>query len=85
MTISFPPSLDRFVQQQVESGAYDTPVEVVRDALEQLQIKAEQREASLAWLRNAIQEGIDSGPPEQMDFDAIKRRGRERLAREHNL
>lgn len=37
---------------------------------------------TIARLRELIQEGIDSGPPEPWDADEIKRLGRERLARE---
>ena len=80
LTIALPPSLDAFVQQQVDSGAYGTPHEVIRDALEQLLIKAEQREASVAWLRNAIQEGIDSGPATPLDMAEIIRTARMEFA-----
>ena len=31
-------------------------------------------------LHALIQEGLDSGPSREIDFEAIKRRGRERLA-----
>ena len=76
LTLALPPSLDAFVRQQVASGAYDTPVEVIRDALEQLQIKAEHDEAKRAWLRAAIQEGIDSGPTMPLDMAEIIRAAR---------
>jgi antitoxin ParD1/3/4 len=36
MTIALPPELERFVSEQVASGAYPTPVDVIRVGLELL-------------------------------------------------
>lgn len=55
----------RFVENQVSSGRYATAGDVVRDALELMK----EREAKLAALRQALQEGLDSGEPQLFDFD----------------
>ncbi len=54
-----------FVRKQVARGRFGSTSEVVRAGLRLL----EEREAKLVALRNAIQEGIDSGPAEPFDFD----------------
>ncbi len=53
---------ERFVKKQIESGRYSSASEVVRDALRLLEKQEELREAQLNYLREKIQEGIDSGP-----------------------
>lgn len=54
-----------FVQEQVAEGRYGSASEVIRAGLRLL----EEHNVRLAALRNAIQEGIDSGPAEPFDFD----------------
>ena len=83
MNISLTPELDGFVRAQVEGGLYGSSSEVVRDALRLFQERLDERAAKLSWLRAEIQKGIDSGPSGPMDFEAVKRRGRERLALEN--
>lgn len=59
-----------FAQAQVRSGRYGSISEVVREGLRML----EERETRLERLRAAIQEGIDSGPPEPFDWDEFMSR-----------
>lgn len=82
MNVSLTPELDGFVRAYVNDGQYGSSSEVVRAALRLLRERDLERDAKLAWLRGEIQKGTDSGPPGPMDFAALKRRGRERLARE---
>ena len=58
MNVSLTPYFEEFVKQKVESGLYSSASEVVRDALRLL----DEKEKKLADLRQAIQEGLDSGP-----------------------
>jgi antitoxin ParD1/3/4 len=78
--ISLPPELEAYVDAKVASGEYAHASEVVRDAIRLAMRKEAEK---LEWLRNAIQEGIDS-PIVDMDedeiFEGVKRRGREALA-----
>lgn len=55
---------DQFIQTQVTTGRYKNVSEVIRAGLRLL----ENEESKVVALRNAIQEGIDSGIAQ--DFDA---------------
>ncbi len=55
----------RFIEQLVKRGRFDTTSEAIRAGLRLL----EEREAKLEAFRIAVQEGIDSGPAEEFDFD----------------
>lgn len=63
-----------FAQRKVREGRYASTSEVVRAGLRLLEAEEEKLEA----LRQAIQEGIDSGPGEPFDFEEFiaERRGR---------
>jgi antitoxin ParD1/3/4 len=54
-----------FIEAQVESGRYETASDVVRASLRLL----EEREAELAELRAALEEGERSGYGRPFDFD----------------
>jgi antitoxin ParD1/3/4 len=56
-----------FLDQQVASGWYQSASEVIRTGLRLL----EEREAQLARLRAALDQGEASGPPEPFDLDAF--------------
>ena len=53
-----------FIQKLVESGRYGSASEVIQDALR----LAEERDAQIKALDQAIQEGLDSGPPQEFNF-----------------
>lgn len=64
-----------FVEDQVTAGRYGNASEVIRAGLRLL----EEREAKLKALRQAIDEGLQSGPAEPFDVDAfIAEKARER-------
>ena len=80
MNVSLPEELAKFVKDKVSTGRYGSSSEVVREAL-RLMEKTERREAErLALLRHAWKEGIDSGDAAEIDFAALKKEGRARLA-----
>lgn len=58
-----------FAEQQVKEGRYGSTSEVVRAGLRLL----ENYEAKLHELRQALQEGIDSGPATPLDMEEIIR------------
>lgn len=72
------------VKEAVSSGRYASSSEVVREALREWQIRQPLREAEIERLKEAWKEGIQSGTPRTLDFEEVKRRGRERLARGPN-
>lgn len=81
LNVNLPPELEALVREKIASGHYQSESEVVCDALRLMEARDEGYEARLAWLRQEFQAGIDSGDAGELDMEAIKRRGRERLAR----
>ena len=70
----------------IEEFLYKNIVESTNDAvvyaLWLLHSEVNLQEVNTEKLRALIQEGLDSGPATQMDFEALKARGRKRLAEE---
>jgi antitoxin ParD1/3/4 len=56
-----------FIETQIAQGRFGSASEVVRAGLRLL----EERETQLQRLRQAIKDGIDSGPAEPFAFDAL--------------
>ncbi len=80
MNVSLTDELANFVKAKVSAGRYSSSSEVVREAL-RLMEKVEAREAEkLTYLRQAWQDGIDSGDAGELDFKALKEEARARLA-----
>jgi antitoxin ParD1/3/4 len=80
VSIALSPEMVAMLKGAVASGQYASASEVVREALREWQLRRPLREAEIERLRKAWQEGIESGPSRPLDFEEIKRRGRERLA-----
>lgn len=53
---------ESMMRELVDSGRYASQSEVLRDGLRLLEEREEQRKAKLAALREAIREGVESGP-----------------------
>lgn len=64
-SISLGNYFESFVQSQINEGRYKNASEVIRAGLRLL----EERENKVQALKNAIQEGIDSGINEDFDAD----------------
>lgn len=60
-----------FIKALVESGRYASASEVLRDGLRLVEEREQLRAIKLEALKAAIQEGIDSGPPEPWDIEEI--------------
>jgi len=80
MNISLTPQLEELVKGKVESGFYNSASEVMREALRLLEERDQLRELRLEELRREIRKGLDSGAATSLNLDAIKGRGRRRLA-----
>jgi antitoxin ParD1/3/4 len=77
MNVSLPDELANFVEAKVSGGRYASPSEVVGEAL-RLMAKLERQEAEkLGFLRQAWQDGVDSGDAGELDFAELKREARE--------
>jgi antitoxin ParD1/3/4 len=66
-SIALGPELEAYARRKVESGEFGSTSEVIRDALR----RAAERDAKLAALDRALQEGLDSGPAVPWDLDAF--------------
>lgn len=71
---------EEFVRGLVASGRYASASEVMRDGLRLLEERENLREAKLAALREAIRDGIESGPSEPLDMNAILEEARQQYA-----
>jgi len=57
MNVSLTPELERFVDQKVKQGLYNSASEVVRDGLRMLTERDQERKAKLDALRHAVAKG----------------------------
>lgn len=80
MNISLTPHFEALVKAKVESGLYNSASEVMREALRLLEERDQLRKLRIEDLRYEVQKGIDSGEATALDIEAIKARGRQRLA-----
>jgi antitoxin ParD1/3/4 len=60
MNVSLTPELERFVQEKVQTGRYNSASEVVREALRVLHEREQLREIQIQELRNKIAQGLAS-------------------------
>ena len=81
ININLTPQLEAMVRDKVAGGLYGSASEVVREALRLMQEQDQLRAIKLGQLRADIRAGIESGSAGELDVAAIKRRGRERLAK----
>lgn len=79
MHVSLTPQLEEIVKRKVDSGLYNSSSEVVREAIRLLDERDRYQEMKLEALRHEIQLGLGSGESRPVDFEDIKKRGRERL------
>ena len=78
MDISLTSQLEKVVREKVASGLYNSPSEVVGEALRLLDDHHRLRQIKLERLRNDIQEGLDSGESAPLDIEEIKAEARKR-------
>lgn len=50
---------DRLIEKAVASGRYGNASEMIRDGLRLLELREQQEQAKLKWLRSAVKEGLD--------------------------
>jgi antitoxin ParD1/3/4 len=71
-SIALSEHFQEFIRDQIASGEYETASEVVRDGLRLL----ERRKKAVDPIQAALNEALASGPAEEFDFAAFKRRMR---------
>jgi antitoxin ParD1/3/4 len=70
--VSLTPELERYVQEKLETGRYQSASEVMREALRALEREEHQYEVKLAALRTAIDQGDASGIAEGNPFTRVR-------------
>ena len=80
MNVNLTPELETLVRRKVASGLYGSASEVVRDALRLMDEQDQLRAVRLEQLRQDVRQGLESGPGEAWDPDALKQKARALLA-----
>ena len=78
MNVNLTPQLEELVRSKVDSGLYTSASEVVREALRLMDEQDRLREAKLEQLRSDVRRGLDSGPSESWNAEAVKGKARAR-------
>ena len=73
MNVNLTPQLEELVRNKVASGMYTSASEVVREALRLMEEQDQLRAMRLDQLRADIRKGLDSGPGERWDREALER------------
>ena len=78
MNVNLTLELEEMVRRKVASGLYNSASEVVREALRLMEQQDQVRAVRLEQLPADIRQGLDSGPGEPWDAEALKRQARAR-------
>jgi antitoxin ParD1/3/4 len=73
------PELGSFVEQLIDAGRFTSQSEAVRAALRLLEDEERLRDMKLEALREKIQEGLESGEPEEWDIEEFLENARTRF------
>lgn len=82
MQITLNSHYEMLLQNKLATGLYESVNEILQEALGLLEERDQLYELQLTNLRNEIQQGINSGEATPLDIEAIKTRGRIRLAQQ---
>jgi antitoxin ParD1/3/4 len=80
MNVNLTPELETLVRRKVASGLYTSASEVVREALRLMEEQDQMRAVRLEQLRQGVRMGLESGPSEAWDPEAMKQKARTRRA-----
>jgi antitoxin ParD1/3/4 len=69
-TITLTEQQDAWIAGKISSGSYTNDSEAIRDLIR----RAQERDAALSEIRQALIDGEESGEPEPFDFDAFRTR-----------
>lgn len=78
MNVSLTPELEKFINEKVTSGLYQSASEVIREGLRLLKDQDALRQIRLNELQQQIQAGIKSGEPQPLNIEDITDRGKKR-------
>ncbi len=77
MNVSLPDPMKAWVEARLKDGSYSNASDYVRHLIRRDQERAQ----AISALQKAIDEGLESGEPEALDFKAFKAQMREKHAR----
>ncbi|KQZ62108.1 CopG family transcriptional regulator [Rhizobium sp. Root149] len=80
VSVSMTPQHAELLRDAVNSGAYASGSEVVREAMRDWSAKWIQKRDDIAKLRAMWEEGKASGPALEVDFDAVLDEARQEMA-----
>jgi antitoxin ParD1/3/4 len=80
VSVSMTPQHAELLRDAVNSGAYASGSEVVREAMRDWSVKWIQKRDDIAKLRAMWEEGKASGPAVEVDFDAVLDEARQEMA-----
>jgi antitoxin ParD1/3/4 len=80
VSVSMTPQHAKLLRDAVNSGAYASGSEVVREAMRDWSAKWMQKREDIAKLRAMWEEGKTSGPAVEVDFDAVLDEARQEIA-----
>ena len=72
LNISLPKVLKEYVETQVAGGTYSTPSEFLREL-----IREDRKRRAQEKLESALMDGLNSGPPVEMNVDAWEHKRRQ--------
>jgi len=78
LTVVLPPDALRLIREAIAEGDYESIEDVLLDALRAWKMERAGRKAMIAELRRDIQEGIESGPGDNLDVEDFIKRAKER-------
>lgn len=70
MNISLPDQMKEWIETRVASGRYANVSDFMRDLIREEQ---DRQAKAMTWLEEKIQEGLDSGPPREVDLRKFMR------------
>ncbi len=76
ISVALPTDMANLVRRAVETGDYASSSEVIREALREWKTRRATRAEAIAEMGKLWEEGIASGPTEDLDITTIKRSGR---------
>lgn len=79
ISVSMTPQHAEILRDAVESGAYASGSEVIREAMRDWAAKWAQRRGDIAGMREMWAEGKASGPATEVDLDAVLEEARAEL------
>jgi len=75
VNVSLTPELDKWINEKVASGLYQSSSELIREGLRFLMVREEQRQAMIAELRQDLLIGVtqlDNGKSQDLDKELLK-------------